>query len=543
MKWIAKSKSVLLLVVIVSLGLGSVVSAKGIDDILGKIPVQDGGRYKPFDTFARESLQLVYGRRDYKEKSATEIVMTWLLLPDHWDGLEFVRIDRKDLKEAMGLPVERSHFSPKEILSSERGPLLMQDLDGKRKAQEKLNPYWQAVQTLESQISLYKSIVAGMAMKLYPKAEGTDWYTLRDTPPEARAKFDDITKAFVQAIDKNETSALEQSVSEFIAMARAANPATYPSESVIGKELTLNHFHPFMWAWICYLVATLLFFTFILSQKDFASNVGLVAMIAGFLLHTYGFYLRITITGRPPVSNMYESVVWVSWGAVMFSFILERIQKKKYFLFASGLIAVVCLIMADIAPTVLDPSLQPLQPVLRSNMWLMIHVMTITLSYSAFFLAFVLGDIGLFYYLKGEEPNKKTIHTLAQAIYRAMQVGVVLLFAGTVLGGVWADYSWGRFWGWDPKETWAFIALMGYLAVLHGRLSGWLQNFGFTVTAVISFSLVIMAWYGVNFVLGAGLHSYGFGAGGVEYVAAFVGVHIAFAIAVITVRNSRKKHA
>ena len=113
--------------------------------------------------------------------------------------------------------------------------------------------------------------------------------------------------------------------------------------------------------------------------------------------------------------------------------------------------------------------------------------------------------------------------------------------AGTILGGVWADYSWGRFWGWDPKETWALIALLGYLAILHGRLVGLVKDFGMVVWSIVTFSLVIMAWYGVNYVLGAGLHSYGFGAGGVEYVTGFVFVHVLFVIYVAVVRQARLK--
>ena len=115
--------------------------------------------------------------------------------------------------------------------------------------------------------------------------------------------------------------------------------------------------------------------------------------------------------------------------------------------------------------------------------------------------------------------------------------------AGTILGGVWADYSWGRFWGWDPKETWAFIALMGYLAILHARLTGVLKDIGTLAGAVVAFSLVIMAWYGVNFVLGAGLHSYGFGAGGSEYVYAFVGAHLIFVAYALSITRVPKKDA
>jgi hypothetical protein len=127
--------------------------------------------------------------------------------------------------------------------------------------------------------------------------------------------------------------------------------------------------------------------------------------------------------------------------------------------------------------------------------------------------------------------NSKMIQTYSLYMYRAIQIGVVLLAAGTILGGVWADYSWGRFWGWDPKEVWALIALLLYLAVLHGRFTGWLRGFGFVTCTVVSFLGVLMAWYGVNFVLGVGLHSYGFGTGGMSYVLAYVAAQVAFIFA------------
>lgn len=510
-----------------------------IGDILATIPVQDGGRIKPLDSFARESLQLIYGKREFKDRAATEIVMTWLLLPEHWDAIDFIKVDRKDLKDALKLAAERTHFSPQEVLSSERLTLLFQDLQGKRQAQEKLDPYWQAVQTLENQISLYKGIVAGASIKLVPKKDEDGWLELRELGPELRAKFDDITKAFVLAIDKKDEVPLKQAVESFVLAAKAENPSHYATDSDIRNELLYNRMHPFQWSWIFYLLAAVATVASLISSKTWIWRIAGLATVVGFLIHTFGFYLRISLTGRPPVSNMYESVIWVSWGAILFAFIFESIWKKKFFLLAATILSVVCLILADLAPTVLDPTLQPLQPVLRSNLWLTVHVLTITLSYSAFFIAFILGDIGLGYYLRDEKRFQNAIQTLNMAIYRTMQVGVVLLFSGTVLGGVWADYSWGRFWGWDPKETWAFIALMGYIAILHGRLSGWIKPIGFMASSVIGFSLVIMAWYGVNFVLGAGLHSYGFGAGGVGYVSAFVAAHIIYVIFVLTVRQAR----
>ena len=118
-------------------------------------------------------------------------------------------------------------------------------------------------------------------------------------------------------------------------------------------------------------------------------------------------------------------------------------------------------------------------------------------------------------------------------LYRVLQLGVLLLAAGTILGGVWANYSWGRFWGWDPKETWALITLLCYIVVLHGRLAGWWRDFGLAVGSVICFLAVVMAWYGVNFVLGTGLHSYGFGIGGESYVMTAIGLDLIYVSAAI----------
>ena len=166
----------------------------------------------------------------------------------------------------------------------------------------------------------------------------------------------------------------------------------------------------------------------------------------------------------------------------------------------------------------LPENIDPLVPVLRNNYWLTIHVLTITLSYAAFALAMGFGHIVLFRYLRESARQAVEDKQMHFWLYRVLQLGVLLLAAGTILGGVWANYSWGRFWGWDPKETWALITLLCYIVVLHGRLAGWWRDFGLAVGSVVCFLSVVMAWYGVNFVLGTGLHSYGFGIGGESYV-------------------------
>jgi ABC-type transport system involved in cytochrome c biogenesis permease subunit len=185
-------------------------------------------------------------------------------------------------------------------------------------------------------------------------------------------------------------------------------------------------------------------------------------------------------------------------------------------------------------------SIDPLVPVLRDNFWLTVHVLTITLSYAAFALAMGFGHILLFRYAR-DPRSARTDATMHFWLYRVLQLGVLLLAAGTILGGVWANYSWGRFWGWDPKETWALIALLCYLVTLHGRLAGWWTQFGLVVASVVCFLAVLMAWYGVNFVLGKGLHSYGFGIGGETYVATFVIADLLFVAFAIWRYQSSKR--
>jgi len=526
-------------------------------EALKHLPVQDGGRLKPYDTFAREALQLVYGRQTYQGRPAVAIVTTWLLAPQLWDGHKFVQIQHSGLKTSLDLPTTQKYFTPNELVTNGRLGLVFQELAARRENKEKLNPYYQAVQRLENQLATYQLIRGGLAPHVVPPKEGDKWLAVGELQGSARDQFMLVTRAFISALPgasaileqkkaEGEEAAdiasvqLSQAVDDFIRLARAENPELYPKALPIQIEVHLNSFHPFMWSWILYLLAACALGFAWGSSRPAWFRWGWALTWLAFILHTYGFGLRVYLTGRPPVSNMYETVIWVAWGSILFAMMFEYFNRRIYVLLSGAVVAVLCLVTADLAPVVLDRSIQPLEPVLRSTLWLTVHVLTITISYANFFLAWALGMLGLFFILKGESVNSERIRGMTHTAYRSIQVGVVLLAAGIILGGVWADYSWGRFWGWDPKETWALIALLGYLAMLHGRLIGLIQNFGFLVCSIVTMSLVIMAWYGVNFVLGAGLHSYGFGAGGVEYVSGFVLLQLIYVGYVAYVRSRLK---
>ncbi|MBX7232296.1 MAG: cytochrome c biogenesis protein CcsA [Bdellovibrionales bacterium] len=538
-----------------------------VADPIKYLPVQDAGRIKPYDTFAREALELVYGKSSYKGKTAVEVVSTWMVIPDLWDKIEIVEVRHSGVREALKLEEKRIHYSPIELLNNIRIPLVMQELRSMREKGEKLNPYFQEVQRLENQLSLYQAIKMGLALRVVPQKEKDQWLAVSELTGPLRENFIQITTDFVKAIAAQNSlppksgiqesedkylgamgskispsqaqNTLKKAVTDFIESARAIDPLNYGTSLAMKLEVHYNQFHPFMWAWIAYLICAILLYSSGVNKNKLLKKLGWGFLWAAFLLHIYGMGLRVYLAGRPPVSNMYETVVWVPWGCMLFALILNRWLKNQMVLIVAALVAVFCLILTDLSPTVLDDSIQPLEPVLRSTFWLSTHVLIIAISYAAFFLAFALGDWVLYLFLRDEKKYQTQISEGVLAIYRSIQIGVVLLAIGIILGGVWADYSWGRFWGWDPKETWALIALLGYIALLHARLVGWVNKFGLAAWSILSFSLVIMAWYGVNFVLGAGLHSYGFGAGGVEYVTAFVAAHLCFVGFVFTVRNSR----
>lgn len=217
--------------------------------------------------------------------------------------------------------------------------------------------------------------------------------------------------------------------------------------------------------------------------------------------------------------------------------VLRRMIDRKAFAVVGAGIAFLVGLIAYYAP-IWDKGINPLMPVLRDNFWLTLHVLTITASYGAGFLAWGLGIAAMGHYLLGRyrdgDPSEggaarrhgpAACETLSGFIYRSIQVAVVLLAAGTILGGLWADVSWGRFWGWDPKEVWALISLLIYVGVLHFRITGVLRDFSLAAGAVVSITAIVMAWWGVNYFFGSGMHSYGSGEGGGWYVAGFLAVN------------------
>ncbi len=499
---------------------------------LKRIPILDQGRVKPFDTFARESVQTITGSLSFEGKDPTETILVWLAEPEKYVKEPVLLSDYQPLNQQFHLNTVKGRISSSDLLDNAEVKGFLKTIFSKQQQGETLNSNEKKVLELYQRLELFHKILSGSALVFFPQSNSEKWSGVDQLTDENLAnQFKNIIENF----SDKKTSEFETSVKSFkqALFQFGVQNKIYPTEIKMNREVWFNQIRPFQKAWIFFLTTfVFLLFSFGIRNKKTSSffyYLSVLFALMGVGISIYGFVVRGLIAGRPPVTNMYESVIWVSFGSVMFALIFEAIYRSRYFLLSASACATIGLLLADNLPQVLNPSINPLVPVLRSNFWLTIHVLTITLSYAAFAIAWAIGNIAIGCYafrVIGKGPGKD----LSFFLYRALQVGVVLLAAGTILGGVWANYSWGRFWGWDPKEVWALIALLGYLAILHGRFSGWMKDFGLAVWSVLAFLLVIMAWYGVNFVLGVGLHSYGFSSGGFTSVLIFVGLQFAWVL-------------
>ncbi len=516
---------------------------------LKKMPMQHSGRIKPFSSFAKETLIVTAGKESIKGQDASHILMQWITNGNDWQQKAFLPISTKELALSLGLNAKTKTVSPESVASNN---LFMQKVMKHKKRQsadEELTFLEKKEIELYNRMNFFYAASQGLTWNLIPPQDTSkNWLPINQiSKTQSLSSYQEPYADFFTAYKENNSEKLASSLKAIRAISEA-NPFyinalnSYKGINPYPLEVQYNDLRPFRWTWVLYLFSFFMFSLGSFKSLRALSLLGTVSLVVGFLLQTYGILLRCLIAGRPPVSNMYESVIWVSWASIGFCFLIYLFNRSKTVWIGASAVAGLGLILCDNLPAYLDPSITPLVPVLRSNYWLTIHVLTITLSYGVLALAMAVGHIQLITYAF-KPGNKNLIESLGYFIYRCIQIGIILLATGTILGGVWAHYSWGRFWGWDPKETWALIALIFYLIVLHARLINWIGHFGLAVSSVVCFLGILMAWYGVNYVLSAGLHSYGFGGGGVGTVSTFVIADLAFVIilGILGKRNLKKR--
>lgn len=550
------------------------------------LSVRHGGRSKPLDTLAREVLRnwsnrgslvdpqtgerleptaayvtllLEWQGWEHPERRHLELSAEWksLYFPlhtaDRWDELPLLRVEDPTLRAALSVKLAGNLIAPQQLFNAQIKdyrqnreipfPAWAERTAMREGSGEELVEFEQAGLQLAQRLWSYQNHRMARGLEILPQTaeESKAWTPLAQL---LLAHFDDqndptgqhraIKSAFSaagRALRNRDAAAFNRESRQLVTAVRELGHASgaYADERLIALEAAYNRCSPFRIAWGLMLLSTL---TWLLRAGTGIRRLDVVSLgtyLAGVAVMVAGFAVRCLIAGRPPVTNMYETVVYVGAGVAILGLAFAWVERRTIFMTAAAVIATLTLILADSAPLILDPGLRPLEPVLRSNFWLLTHVLTITLSYAALALALGLGNVSLGYSLV-RSGNEAAVAALGRFIYRVLQFGVLMLAVGIMLGGVWADYSWGRFWGWDPKEVWALVALLGYLAVLHARYVEWVGDRGLAALAVVCFALIVMAWYGVNFVLGVGLHAYGFGAGGQRIVYLAVVAQLLFVV-------------
>ena len=303
-------------------------------------------------------------------------------------------------------------------------------------------------------------------------------------------------------------------------------PAQSPAMSKARAEVFFNQMEPFYNAMVIYVLAGLLavFSWFNLSETLRRSAVWLVWL--AFAIHTVGLVYRMVLEGRPPVTNLYSSAIFIGWGACLLGIILERFHKNGIGLVVASGIGFITLIIAHHLALEGD-TMEMMRAVLDTNFWLATHVVAVTVGYASTFVA---GFLALIYIVRGfftRTLDAETGKSLARMIYGIVCFATLFSFVGTVLGGIWADQSWGRFWGWDPKENGALIIVLWNALILHLRWGGLIRERGLVCCAIFGNVVTAWSWFGVN-MLGIGLHSYGFTEAAFKWLVLFVASQLAF---------------
>ncbi len=464
---------------------------------LGRLPIQQGGRVKPLYVHAGETIKYITGERKVGDYDA---VTAYCLISLQGMGLEnsltpTAKVEHIDVKKFLGMEPD-DHTYPLAELAE-----LQSQLQVEWRSAEAESSYKKALNTLLGQVHLYREIAGATNWTLpEPGPGGATWHPLIAFLTEtkvAAARAEGSNSPFVKVLT-DAGNFYEKRVDDGFVLEYHFAKAHLPGWSMLLSLLGL--------------AALVLFKRF---------NVALIFAFSTLGVQTVLIILRVIISGRAPVTNMYETVLFSGWGALLLGLVIGHFKKEKAFVYVGLAYNVMTLMMMNFATGMLSASISPLVPVLRDNFWLSTHVTTIILSYGALAMSWVLANTVLLKRRFGPGINMEDERYYADLIYTCVKWGTVLLAAGVILGGVWADYSWGRFWGWDPKETWSLIVLCLYMAILHGRYTAWIPPKRFAVLVAGAFMSVMMAWFGVNYILASGLHSYGFSEGGAIFLGTF----------------------
>jgi len=526
---IRKTIPVLLLILFMS-GLTGVNAQKLVPDKtvaneFGKVLVQDQkGRTKPLFTLSNDILRKVTRENEFEGLTSMQVFLGLYFDFNNWKDVPLIRISNGDLQKKLGISGKFASFSNLVNLEGNGAYKISDEVNAAyAKAPGERSKMDKEIMKIDERINIVYMIYKGDFLKLFPLKNGThDWGSPQEALQKAVSKDDSlylksIIPVLEEALQTNNIASARQVSGSIGAYQKRFSQYALPSESKTNAELLyyklgiFERLFPF-YATIGLIMLIGLITMVIRGKKETSLFVKVLGwlLFSGFLFHTLGLGLRWYIAGHSPMSNGYESMIFISWVTLLAGFIFSR--KSAFALSATAVLASMTLMVAHLS--FMDPEITNLVPVLKSY-WLTLHVSVITGSYGFLGLGAILGLITLILLSLSNDRNRErisnTIDELTVINYKTLTLGLYFLTIGTFLGAVWANESWGRYWGWDPKETWSLITIIIYSIVIHSRLiPGMKDIFTFNLLSLFAFSSVLMTYFGVNYYL-SGLHSYASG--------------------------------
>jgi cytochrome c-type biogenesis protein CcsB len=500
------------------------ITEKNVAEEFGKVLVQDQkGRTKPLFTLSNDILRKVTRENEFEGLTSMQVFLGIYLDFNTWKDYPIIMVSNKELRSRLGVRGKYAAFS--DLIDIEGGSYKISGEvnEAYEKSPGERNRLDKEIMKVDERLNIVYMIYKGDFLKLFPLKDGTlDWGSSETALQRAISKEDSlylkgILPVLIDALHRGNLASTRQVCQVINEYQTTFSGYDLPSETRTKIELLYYKLRVFERLFPYYatigLIMLIGLITMVIRGKKEISFVVRISgwlIFAGFLFHTLGLGMRWYISGHSPMSNGYESMIFISWVTLLAGFIFSR--KSAFALSATGVLASMTLMVAHLS--FMDPEITNLVPVLKSY-WLTLHVSVITGSYGFLGLGAILGLITLILLTmsgnKNREQVARTIDELTVINFKSITLGLYFLTIGTFLGAIWANESWGRYWGWDPKETWSLITIIIYTIVTHSRMiPGMKDIFTFNLISLFAFSSVLMTYFGVNYYL-SGLHSYAAG--------------------------------
>ncbi len=502
---------------------------KGHATRFGELVIQDSaGRMKPIDTLSTEIMHKMNRNSSILGLDANQIILGMMTRPEAWREIKLIRTSHKDVNKLLGLDAgeKTAAFSQFfEFPDEMAGYKLTQAVnEAIRKAPGKRDKFDKAVLQVDERLNVAYMVFSGALLRMWavPNDDNNKWLdtmgALQTLQGADAYQIRELAVNYFTAVDvgmaTDNWSDADRALKAIDMYQRNVGAAVYPQQSKINLEIWMNHANIFERLWPLYFLVgfTLLVLSFVKIIKPkfklgFFAKTSFVLLVLFLVAHTIGLAIRWYISGHAPWSNGYESMVYIAWATVLAGFIFSK--RSPITLAATSILTGLILFVAHL--NWMDPQVTNLVPVLQSY-WLSIHVSMITASYGFLGLGALLGFITLILFILKNKSNERQISLSIKELNAinemSLMIGLAMLTVGNFLGGVWANESWGRYWGWDPKETWALVTILVYAVVIHLRFIKSLYTpYLYSVISLVAFTSVLMTYFGVNYYL-AGMHSY-----------------------------------